>query len=134
MPYIQIELDKKLYDEKRDAISDAIHSAQVELTELGIPEGDKFQIFRPREPGESVFDPSYNSVDRQNLLLIQITLVRRHPVSQKHDLNANIVKKLGEIGIRAEDILISMTENGFEDWKLGDVTDEVKALLAAEQA
>jgi phenylpyruvate tautomerase PptA (4-oxalocrotonate tautomerase family) len=130
MPYIQIDLDRRLYDEQRDAISDAIHSAQVELPELGIPQSDKFQIFRPREAGETVFDPTYGGVDRQNLIVIQITLVRRHPLSQKKDLFANIVRKLGELGIRPEDILIALTENGFEDWKLGEQTAEAKRILS----
>lgn len=133
MPYIQIELDQELYETKRDEISAAIHAAQWELPELGIPKSDLFQIFRPREKGEIVFDPTYNGVDRKNLIVIQVLLVYRHPVSQKRDLYANIVKKLGEVGIRSEDILISMVENGFEDWKLSDVTDEAKAILAAER-
>jgi hypothetical protein len=130
MPYIQIDLDRELFDDSRDDISTAIHSAQVELPELGIPESDKFQIFRPREKGELVFSPSYNGVDRQSLIVIQITLVRRHPLSQKQALYANIIAKLGELGIRSEDILIAMTENGFEDWKLGDVNERVNRALA----
>jgi hypothetical protein len=131
MPYIQIELDEGLYAAKRDEISAAIHAAQWELPELGIPQSDLFQIFRPRRGGEIVFDPTYNGVDRRGLIVLQVLLVRRHPVSQKRDLYANIVRKLGETGIRPEDILISITENGFEDWKLSDVTDEVSSILAA---
>jgi hypothetical protein len=131
MPYIQIELDEELYAAKRDEISAAIHAAQWELPELGIPQSDLFQIFRPRRRGEIVFDPTYNGVDRRSLIVLQVLLVRRHPVSQKRDLYANIVRKLGETGIRPEDILISITENGFEDWKLSDVTDEVSSILAA---
>jgi hypothetical protein len=131
MPYIQIDLDRGLYDSRRTEISNAIHSAQVELVELGIPESDKFQVFRPHEEGETVFSPTYNDVDRRSLMIIQITLVRRHPVSQKRDLYANIVKKLGEIGIRGEDVLIAITENGFEDWKLGDINEQVNQILFA---
>ena len=131
MPYIQIELDEELYAAKRDEISAAIHAAQWELPELGIPQSDLFQIFRPRRGSEIVFDPTYNDVDRRSLIVLQVLLVRRHPVSQKRDLYANIIRKLGETGIRPEDILISITENGFEDWKLSDVTDEVSSILAA---
>ncbi len=133
MPYIQIELDEQLYHAKRDEISAAVHAAQWELPELGIPRSDLFQIFRPRAAGELIFDPTYNGVDRRSLVLIQILLVYRHPVSQKRDLYANIVAKLHEVGIRPEDILISVVENGFEDWKLDDVTQEAASILARSQ-
>ncbi|AYG04128.1 tautomerase family protein [Gryllotalpicola protaetiae] len=132
VPYIQIELDRDLYESKADEISAAIHAAQWELPELGIPESDLFQVFHPREPGEIVFDPQYNGVDRQNLIVLQVLLVYRHPISQKQALYANIVAKLGEVGIRPEDILIILLENGFEDWKLSDATEAARAVLAAE--
>ncbi|HEY0247074.1 MAG TPA: tautomerase family protein [Gryllotalpicola sp.] len=133
MPYIQIELDEELYARKGDEIGAAIHAAQWELPELGIPRSDLFQIFRPRAAGEIVFDPTYNGVDRRSLIVIQVLLVYRHPITQKRALYENIVKKLGELGIRSEDILISLVENGFEDWKLSEETDAAKAILAAER-
>ncbi|MFC4243248.1 tautomerase family protein [Gryllotalpicola reticulitermitis] len=133
MPYIQIELDEELYEAKGDEISAAIHAAQWEQPELGIPQSDLFQIFRPRKAGEIVFDPSYNSVDRRALIVLQVLLVYRHPLSQKRALYEQIVAKLGALGIRSEDILISLVENGFEDWKLGDATEAAKAALAAER-
>jgi len=129
MPFIQIDLDQKLYDDKRDEISAAVHRSQWEMPELGIPESDKFQAFRPHGPGELVFDPDYNGVDRQNLVVLQVLSVHRYPASLKFDFYRNLVKHLGTVGIRPEDILIAFIENGYEDWKLNDVTEAAEREL-----
>lgn len=129
MPFIQIDIDEDLYSAKADAISDAVHRAQVEMEALGIPEGDKFQAFRPHGPGEVVFDPGYNGVDRRALVVLQILSVHRYPASLKFDFYLNLVRHLESVGIRADDILIVFLENGFEDWKLGDITEAAVAEL-----
>jgi hypothetical protein len=42
-----------------------------------------------------------------------------HSVAAKQRLFASIVEHLGVVGVRAEDILIAVVENGFEDWYAG---------------
>lgn len=130
MPFIQIDLDETLYAEKGDAISDAVHRSQYEMESLGIPEGDKFQAFRPHGAGEIVFDPTYNGVDRRSLIVLQILSVHRYPASLKFDFYRNLVRHLGTVGIRSEDILIAFIENGFEDWALDDSTEAAERELA----
>jgi hypothetical protein len=117
MPLIQVDLDRALYEEKHEELSAAIHQAQIDV--LGIPADDKFQVFRPHAEGELKFDPTYNGVDRQSLLLIRITMVHMYPVATKRELYLAIVRGLGAHGVRPEDILISVVENGFEDWYAG---------------
>ncbi|HEY3732586.1 MAG TPA: tautomerase family protein, partial [Streptosporangiaceae bacterium] len=73
MPLVQVDLPRPLYTEKRAQISDEIHQAFIDALE--IPADDKFQVFRPREDGELVFDRGYGGVDRQNLVLIQVLMV-----------------------------------------------------------
>lgn len=117
MPLVQVDLPRAVYEQKKDAISRELQAAFVEAA--GVPPDDKFQIFRPREAGEIVFDPKYNKVDRQNLMIIQILMVHHYPVDQKRALYRNMVGRLVGIGIRKDDILIAVTENGFEDWFAG---------------
>jgi tautomerase-like protein len=117
MPLIQVDLDRGLFDASHAAIGDAIHEAQIEA--LGIPADDRFQVFRPRGDGELKFDPGYNGVDRQSLVLIQVTAVHMYPVAVKRRFFETVVAKLAPLGIRAEDVLISLVENGFEDWFAG---------------
>lgn len=117
MPLIQVDLDRGLYEASSDVIGKAIHDAQIEA--LGIPADDRFQVFRPHESGELRFDPGYNGVDRRSLLLIQVTAVHMYPVAVKRKFFETVVAKLAPLGVRAEDVLISLVENGYEDWYAG---------------
>ncbi|MGH3165068.1 MAG: tautomerase family protein, partial [Trebonia sp.] len=83
-----------------------------------------FQVFRPREAGELVFDPGYGGVDRRDLIVIQVLMVHMHSVELKRELYRHIVTRLSAIGIRREDIQIAVTENGYEDWYAGRLHGE----------
>ncbi len=117
MPLIQVDLERELFDSLHEELSAAIHNAQVKA--LGIPADDLFQVFRPHDAGELKFDPGYNDVDRQHLVLIRVTMVHMYSVATKQKLYRAIVEELGQHGVRPEDILISLVENGFEDWYAG---------------
>jgi hypothetical protein len=117
LPLIQVDPSAAVYDELHEQMSTEIQAAQVEA--LGITPDDLFHVFRPHQPGEMKFDPGYNSVDRRDLVLIHITMVHMYPVSKKRALFEAIVRRLVALGIRSEDILIAVAENGFEDWYAG---------------
>lgn len=119
MPFIHVHLTREVFDSSHDEIGLAIHEAQIEA--LGIPADDRFQVFQPHDAGEIKFDPGYNGVDRQNLLVIQVTAVHMYSTATKQLFFRTVVDKLKPLGIRSEDVLISLTENGFDDWYAGRV-------------
>ncbi len=119
MPLIQVQLDRKLYDEKRDQISAEIHQAQIDA--LDVPADDLFQVFTPHDQGELIFDPTYGGVDRRSLMVIHITMVHRYPVVLKKALYKAIVERLERLGVRREDVQIAVVENGYEDWFTGSL-------------
>jgi hypothetical protein len=88
---------------------------------LGIPADDRFQIFQPHETAELRFDPGYNGVERRDLLVIRVVAVHMYSVATKQAFFRTVVQKLQAAGIRPEDVLISLTENGFEDWYAGRI-------------
>lgn len=122
MPLVQVDLPRALFDEKGGKISSEIHQALIDS--LVIPADDKFQVFRPRDEGEIIFDPGYNGVDRRSLVLIQILMVHMYPVDRKRELYRHIVTRLDAIGVRPEDIQIAVSENGYEDWYAGRLHGE----------
>ena len=122
MPLVQVDLPRALFAEQGTRISDEIHQAFIDA--LAIPADDKFQIFRPREEGELVFDPGYGGVDRRSLIVIQVLMVHMYPVELKRRLYRHIVTRLAGIGIRPEDIQIALTENSYEDWYAGRLHGE----------
>jgi phenylpyruvate tautomerase PptA (4-oxalocrotonate tautomerase family) len=117
MPLVQVDLPRPLFAQQGTQISAEIHQSFIDALE--IPADDKFQIFRPRDEGELIFDPGYGGVDRQNLIVIQILMVHRYPVAAKRELYQAMVTRLSALGIRPEDIQIAVTENGYEDWYAG---------------
>jgi hypothetical protein len=117
MPLIQIDLDRELFDSLGDQLSAAVHKAQIDA--LDIPSDDLFQVFTPHGPGELRFDPGYNGVDRRRLVLLRITMVHMYDLETKQRLFRAIVERFAEAGVRAEDVLISVVENGVEDWYAG---------------
>lgn len=121
MPLIQVDLDRKLFDSSHERLSEAIHQAQVEA--LGIPADDLFQLFCAHGTGEVKFDPGYNGVDRRSLVVVRITMVRGYSAETKRNLYRAIVSRLGQCDVRSEDILISIVENGPEDWYAGRVAE-----------
>ena len=119
MPLVQIDLDGTLMEQKRELISEKVHQAFVET--LDVPVDDKFQIFRPHDAGELIADPQFWGVDRRSMLSIQVTMVHKYDVTSKFRFYHGLAKRLEEIGIRHEDVFVSILENGFEDWYPGKV-------------
>lgn len=117
MPLIQVHLNREVFEKHHDEIGRAIHEAQIEV--LGIPADDRFQIFLPHDAGELKFDPGYNGVDRRDLLVIRVVAVHMYGTTTKRAFFEAVVTKLAPLGIRPEDVLICLTENGGEDWYAG---------------
>jgi hypothetical protein len=122
MPLVQVDMPRALFEAHAEKMSGELQAAFVEA--LDAPANDKFHVFRPREPGELVFDPGYKDVDRRNLVLIQILMVHRYSVEVKRRLYRAIVERLAAIGLRREDIFIAVSENGYEDWYAGRLHGE----------
>jgi hypothetical protein len=114
---VQIDLPRQLFEEKGGQISDEVHQALIDA--LAMPADDKFQVLRPREAGELVFDPGYGGVDRGELVLIEVLMVHMYTVERKRELYRQVVGRLAALGIRPEDVLIAVTENRYEDWYAG---------------
>ena len=119
MPLIQVHLNQEVFDKSHEDIGNAIHDAQIEA--LGIPADDRFQIFQPHGAGELMFDPGYNGVDRRSLLVIRVIAVRMYDAPTKRAFFKAVVDRLEPLGIRPQDVLISLTENGIEDWYAGKI-------------
>jgi hypothetical protein len=117
VPLVQVDLERSLGQRLGSVISDGIHDALVEA--LGMAPTDRFQIFRTHSSDELVFHPTYNDVDRRQLVSIQILMVRVYDTATKYALFDTIAERLRTVGVRPEDLLISVVENGVEDWYAG---------------
>lgn len=112
MPLVQLDLNRTL-ESRREEISDAVHQALRDG--LDTPPTDRFQVFRFHDPGDLIFDPKHGGVDRQNVMWIQITMQHKYDVETKKKFFRHMAQQFDNIGLRHEDLLISILEYDFDD-------------------
>lgn len=119
MPLIQVDLKRSVFEEKGKEISNAIHNSLV--VGLGMDTSDLFQVFRPHDEEEIIFSRTYDNRDRQDLIIIRITMVNMFSLDQKKKTYKELTKMLVDIGIRRDDILVCVVENIADNWSLGEI-------------
>jgi phenylpyruvate tautomerase PptA (4-oxalocrotonate tautomerase family) len=118
MPLVRITLRDDTPAATRLAIADGVHNAMVAT--IGIRAGDRMQIIDQRPAGTVIADPDYLGVHRQNVVFVEITLVRGRSTEKKRALYRAIADELVSVGVRAEDVTVVLTENGRDDWSVGN--------------
>jgi phenylpyruvate tautomerase PptA (4-oxalocrotonate tautomerase family) len=115
MPFVKIFYRRYTHADAKP-IGDAVHEALV--AEANVPRDDKFQIFAPLDA--IVADPSYGGVQRSDaLVIVEITLNAGRTVEVKKKLYAEIARRLEAVGIRPDDVMISLVEVTKENWSFG---------------
>jgi phenylpyruvate tautomerase PptA (4-oxalocrotonate tautomerase family) len=118
MPLVRISLRDTIAASTQRAIADGVHEALV--SQIGIPRGDRFQIIEPRQADAFVYDREYLGIEHRDVVFVQIALVRGRSVERKQALYRAIADELAAVGVRREDVVITLTENGREDWSIGN--------------
>ena len=118
MPLARIDLSATRPPTVRRAIADGVHQALVDV--IGIPADDRFQIVTPHDPEELIFDPDYLDVARRDVVYVQITLVAGRPRELKLALYQQIAANLTDVGVRPEDVFVTLTENALDNWSAGN--------------
>ena len=120
MPLIQISLRKgKPLDYRRDLMEE-VYLAMRES--ISTPENDRFATITELEDGNFNNSGDYLGISRSDdIVFIQITLNAGRTTDKKKALYAEIAKRLNtKLGIRKEDVVISLVEIAPEDWSLGN--------------
>lgn len=113
MPLVRVDLHNHLAG-LRPQMSAAIHSALVDG--WGMPADDLFQVFQLHEEGDLFYSRTYPDADRTDIVFVHILAYVGYSPETKQ-LGANlIVDRLSELGIKRDDILIALSENGDGDW------------------
>ncbi len=119
MPLVRIDLRKDKDATYREEIGLIIHEA---LISVGVPKDDRFQVISEHEPPNLVFDPTYLGIRRsEDLVIIQITWNEGRTVEQKKALYKGLADGLsGRLGLRREDVFVSLVEVRRENWSFGN--------------
>lgn len=119
MPLVTIDLLAGRPAEQLDAISDAVQEAMVRA--LDVPERDRFHVITEHTTRTLRFDRNYLDIDRdEDFVLISVRLSRGRTTEAKQEFYARLAALLAErAGVRAENLAVSLAENGREDWSFG---------------
>jgi hypothetical protein len=113
MPLVRVNMHAHLA-ELRPQMSTAIHSALVDGWEM--PSDDLFQIFQLHEHGDLFYSRSFPEADRTDIVFVQILAFNGYTPETKQRGANLIVERLSTLGIKRDNILISLSENGDGDW------------------
>jgi 4-oxalocrotonate tautomerase len=121
MPLVRIHVPQGKSAEYRSAISDVVYNTTI--TVLNVLENNRFHVISEHSPTDLVIDPTYLSIQRsENAIIIQITLNEgRATLELKKVYYKALADGLhGRLGLRREDVFISLVEVKKENWSFGN--------------
>ena len=119
MPFVRVDTLKGHYtDIQRQAIGEAIHQA---LSEIGVPNTDRFQVFSEKAPTELVFDRTYLGIERSDgFVAVQITLNAGRSIELKKQLYATLADRAAKLaGVKPNNLFVNLVETARENWSFG---------------
>ncbi|WP_336817172.1 tautomerase family protein [Burkholderia gladioli] len=121
MPLVRIDLSKSASPEVVAAVSETVYEAMVNIA--NVPEHDKFQIISRHAPDELVYPAEgYLGVDyTPGIVFIQVTWNAGRTVEVKKAFYRAISDGIhAKVGVRKEDVWISLVDVAREDWSFGN--------------
>jgi 4-oxalocrotonate tautomerase len=115
MTLVRITLRQGRSPQQLQGISAAVHQALV--AKANVSPNDLLHVFDEVAPPNLIADPDYGGVQRSSgLVLIEITLDAGRSAAVKHELYTEIGARLRRVGIRPNDVVISLVEARAENW------------------
>ena len=120
MPLVRIDLPATTPIEARQAAGEVVYAAM--RATLNVPEGDRFQVITAHPSEGLAIDPTYLGIERTPAaMLIQVTLKEGRTVEMKRGFYRAVADGLHKrIGLRREDVTISLVEVKAENWSFGN--------------
>ncbi|OBI42889.1 tautomerase family protein [Mycobacterium sp. E796] len=118
MPLLYIDLIEGRRPEELRALLDAVHDTVVEA--FGVPPRDRYQVVRTHPAHEIVAWDTGLGITRSAGQVIVHVVSRRRTRAMKEKFYELLVTNLSErCGVDPADVIVSITENGDEDWSFG---------------
>jgi 4-oxalocrotonate tautomerase len=120
VPLVRIDLSKSYSPEARQTIGDVVYQAMTEIA--NVPPHDKFQIFTLHDDNQLAYPQSgyLGNTYTPGIIFIQVLWVSGRSTDVKKAFYRRIADRLhAEIGVRKQDVWITLAENAREDWSFG---------------
>ena len=120
MPLVQIHLLQGKSAEFRRKVGEIIYQTMMDT--INVPPRDNFQIISEHDKDSLIYDPEYLNIQRtEGIVIIQITLNEGRTLERKKAFYKQLAERLHtELGIRMEDVFISLVEVKKENWSFGN--------------
>ncbi|MGB9206359.1 MAG: tautomerase family protein [Terriglobales bacterium] len=120
MPLARIDLPAGKPSGYGRAVADVVYNAMIAA--LKAPKDDRFQVISEHSRDTLLIDPSYLGIERStDALIIQLTLNEGRTLEAKKEFFKAVADELHEsLGLRREDVFISLVEVKKENWSFGN--------------
>lgn len=120
MPLVRIDIGPGHEPGFGRAVGELVYRAM--LSEISVPADDKFQIISQHQADEINIPTSYLGIDYSDrIVFIQITLNQGRTTDLKKKFYQRIADDLAaELGMRKQDVFISLIEVNKENWSFGN--------------
>ena len=118
MPLLYIDLIEGRTPSEVTALLNAIHDAVVDA--FGVPPRDRYQVVHTHPAHEIVAWDTGLGIERTSHLVVVHVVSRRRTREMKEKFYELLASNLaGRCGVDPADLIVSITENGDEDWSFG---------------
>lgn len=118
MPLVRITLRQGKSPDFLRAAANAVHEALV--AQANVPADDLFQVIDEVPHTHLIAHATYAGCERSDdVLFVEITLNAGRTVEIKRALYADIAARLGQLGVRPDDVLVNLVEVTKENWSFG---------------
>ncbi|MEN7548776.1 tautomerase family protein [Rapidithrix thailandica] len=120
MPLVRISLSASHSDQRKNALSKAVHQALID--EFKIPEDDYFHIIEVLGKSQIKYPQEYLGIPHtDDIIFIQIIAAVGRTIDQKRNLYRSIATLVeARTKISSKDIIITLLENQKENWSFGN--------------
>ncbi len=120
MPFTRIEIRRGNTPEYRETLLDVVYETLNQT--MNVPDGDRFQVISEHAAENLDISRDYLGIERSaEAVVIQITLNEGRSVEMKRDFYTALAAGLHErLGIRPEDVTVSLVEVAKENWSFGN--------------
>lgn len=119
MPLVRIDTSDEWSAEQATLIGDTVYAVLHQV--FSVPENDKFQVIQRHSAGGLNVAPSFFNIEYSSrMVIIQITLNQGRSTELKQRFYAALADALhAAVGIRREDVMVSLVEVVKENWSFG---------------
>lgn len=118
MPLLAVDVVRGRSEQQLRELLDVVQSAVVDAFE--VPETDRYQVLTQHEPFELVALDTGLGISRTDGLVVVRVTSRERTEEKKVALYQLLAQRLEErCGVRADDLVVTITENGAADWSFG---------------